>query len=394
MRHLISEKHRLFSAGLILTGACFFGQPSTTTAQQVATTVPPATAANPPSVQQRLHKARALAAAHNLNAAVAELDAIRNSTTDNSVRDLARILLMSIYLEQSDQARTFQLLDEAFAAPGARNESTNRLYFALAGKVVTGTRERMERYREFGFSVADRDLPADAENDLNRLRASLEKVINQAKEIVDDNPNGTDALALLEDASMVRCSLARNEEDHIRWQNECATARQQLTDSETRIAAISSAPDPAKKKIELAKESQPTNGTWSQPVIDPDLAKDAIASNSAPVRSAPTVVRTAIIRSKNDPANVVNRGAVLEHATKKIAPSYPAVAKSARITGIVKVDVTVDEEGNVVEAKSTNGPEALRAAAIDAARRWKFQPMVIDGAKVRFAGFLTFNFTL
>lgn len=399
MRQLFPGKNLFLSAGAFLAGAVLMGQPLVSQAQRNTPPVPPASTSDSSSAQQRLNRARALTAAHNLGAAATELDAIRTSTTDNSVRDLARVLLMSIYLEQSDQGRTFQLLDEAFNARNAADEGTSRVYFALAGQVVKGTRERLNRYREFGFNVADRDLPADAENDLNRLRASLEKVIIQAKNIADDNPLGTDALALLEDAAMVRCGLARNEQERGRWQNECSIARLQLTDGESRVAAIK-ATDPAQRKNERAKQNQPTNGTWSQPIIDPDLARDAvaanstIASNSNPVRPAPTVVKTAIVRSKNDPADVVSVGSLFEHATKKVAPTYPAMAKSVRMTGMVKVEVVVDQEGNVVEAKATSGPEVLRNAAVDAARRWKFKPTAVDGQNVRSAGYINFNFTL
>ena len=392
MRHFFSGKHLAVSAGALLAGAVLVSQPSVINAQQ-NTPTPASTATDSSSAQQRLNRARALTAAHNLNAAVTELEAIRTSTTDSSIRDLARVLLMSIHLEQSDQGRTFQLLDEAFNARNVADEGTSRVYFALAGQVVKGTRERMNRYREFGFNVTDRDLPADAENDLNRLRASLEKIILQAKNIADDNPLGTDALALVEDASLVRCGLARNENERGHWQNECTIARQKLTDGDSRVAAIQ-ATDPAQRKVERAKQSQPTSGTWAQPIIDPDLARDAVASNSMPVRPAPSVVKTAIVRSKNDPADLVNVGSLFEQATKKVAPGYPAMAKSTRIIGLVKVEVVVDQEGNVVEAKGISGPEVLRSAAVDAAKRWKFKPKVVDGKNVRVSGYINFNFTL
>ncbi|MEO6391416.1 MAG: hypothetical protein ABIP75_06150, partial [Pyrinomonadaceae bacterium] len=115
MRHLFPGKNLFLSVCAFLAGAVLISQPSVNQAQQNTPPVTPASVSDSSSAQ-RLNRARALAAAHNLNAAVTELDAIRTSTTDSSVRDLARVLLMSIYLEQSDQGRTFQLLDEAFNA--------------------------------------------------------------------------------------------------------------------------------------------------------------------------------------------------------------------------------------------------------------------------------------
>jgi protein TonB len=83
----------------------------------------------------------------------------------------------------------------------------------------------------------------------------------------------------------------------------------------------------------------------------------------------------------------------LDKAARKVAPSYPSAAKAARVTGVVRVEIVVDENGKVVEAKSNIGPALLRSAAIDAAKRWTFKPSTVDGQAVRMTGYLNFNFT-
>ena len=55
-------------------------------------------------------------------------------------------------------------------------------------------------------------------------------------------------------------------------------------------------------------------------------------------------------------------------------PAYPAAAVAARARGEVKVDVRVDVDGRVVSAVPTSGVPMLRAAAADAARKWRFAP--------------------
>jgi len=42
------------------------------------------------------------------------------------------------------------------------------------------------------------------------------------------------------------------------------------------------------------------------------------------------------------------------------------------VSGAVVVEVTVDEQGNVISARAISGPPLLRDAAVDAARGWKF----------------------
>jgi TonB family protein len=55
-----------------------------------------------------------------------------------------------------------------------------------------------------------------------------------------------------------------------------------------------------------------------------------------------------------------------------VAPQYPAIAKTAHVSGDVKVDVTISEDGTVKDATAVDGPPLLRRACQDAVRQWKF----------------------
>lgn len=57
---------------------------------------------------------------------------------------------------------------------------------------------------------------------------------------------------------------------------------------------------------------------------------------------------------------------------QRIPPVYPELAKRMKITGEVKVQATVDEDGKVTEAKAISGSRALSGAAEEAVRKWKF----------------------
>jgi protein TonB len=60
----------------------------------------------------------------------------------------------------------------------------------------------------------------------------------------------------------------------------------------------------------------------------------------------------------------------------------------------VIVEVTIDEQGDVANARALDGPEELREAALEAARRWKFVPTSLGGTPVKVIGTITYNFTL
>ena len=60
--------------------------------------------------------------------------------------------------------------------------------------------------------------------------------------------------------------------------------------------------------------------------------------------------------------------------------------------GIVLVQVLIDEQGSVVDAKVVSGPPNLHAVAVNAARLARFMPTVLSGVPVQVAGTLSFNF--
>lgn len=99
---------------------------------------------------------------------------------------------------------------------------------------------------------------------------------------------------------------------------------------------------------------------------------------------------------KPEPPKVIRKsGGVLQgSATQRIEPSYPPLAKTARVSGSVVVEVTVDESGNVISARAISGHPLLVDAAVNAARRWKFTPTQLSGQAVKVIGTITFNFNL
>jgi TonB family protein len=62
-----------------------------------------------------------------------------------------------------------------------------------------------------------------------------------------------------------------------------------------------------------------------------------------------------------------------ERAIKlRVAPAYPEIAKRMRISGIVRLEVTVDPDGKVTGVRQISGNNMLSIAAEDAVRKWRF----------------------
>jgi len=95
------------------------------------------------------------------------------------------------------------------------------------------------------------------------------------------------------------------------------------------------------------------------------------------------------------PKKITVSGGVLQgSAIRRIQPPYPPIAKAARASGAVQVQVTISEEGKVIDAAVISGHPLLRDAALQAARQWTFRPTELSGVPVKVQGILTFNFTL
>ncbi|HEX8338310.1 MAG TPA: energy transducer TonB [Pyrinomonadaceae bacterium] len=375
---------------------------------------PDPAAAEAEAVQKRLARARALAAIGKLAAAATELESLRVTTKDEAVRDVARLLLMAILVEMPDYQRAVGLLEEAYKARPANRaaDAATHFYFALAGQTVNAVRTHLERYRAFGVNVADAsELPAEAASDVEYLRGVLERVAEQARALHaeqlkggTEGVRGLDAAALLEDAATVRMRIARHDQDRARWQSEVSAARQHLFASETRVASIS--PIPAARpapppSVPASKVGAPAAAPNSAARRTPTPANEQRANGAAatttaaaaqpPAQPQPNAATGPAGTAENAPVAV---GSLVGKARSRVAPSYPTIARTARVTGNVTVFLVVNAKGEVESVIRAEGPQPLQQAASEAARRWKFNPTEIDGRPVRVTGYLSFNFTL
>ena len=114
-----------------------------------------------------------------------------------------------------------------------------------------------------------------------------------------------------------------------------------------------------------------------EPERQPQTAASPTPSGPSPVDTSP-----------------VDAGSLIPYATNKAQPVYPAAAKIIRASGIVKVEVMIDEKGSVASVTKTTGPPMLQDAAKDAVRKWKFKPFLRDGQPVKANGFVSFNFNM
>jgi protein TonB len=74
------------------------------------------------------------------------------------------------------------------------------------------------------------------------------------------------------------------------------------------------------------------------------------------------------------------------------APDYPVLARQARIEGDVVLDATLDAQGSVTNLTVISGPQLLYAAALQAVRTWKYEPVYLNGEPVPISMEVTVHF--
>ncbi len=399
-------------------------------------------------MRERIMKAKAYIAVRNYNAAIYELENIRKESSDVALQGVVNVLLMNSYLEQGDYKRAQAFLNQFYAEQKTTKAGALAAYSAIAGQVVSGAHNRAERYKALGLDPTNRLLPLEALNDLQNMRETLELVITEAKDIGQTPAKTKEAMAILEEATGSRAMLARDEYDAKRWRDEVGDTREAMTTGNMKVLTATTqdgvngavAQNPAQNNTPTNNAQQSVQQPTQQPINDAATARQRTIPDAAPPQTAtvkndapvyvpttsgsqadnkliqktvmqqpvnsppqPNVQQTAKTDTPktdtptSDPASdkPVDLGSsVLTYATSKPSPVIPAAARAMHTSGVVRVDVTIDEKGDVVDVQKTSGPGLLQAAAKDAIKKWKFKPYMRDGQAVKFSGFVNFNFTL
>jgi TonB family protein len=88
-------------------------------------------------------------------------------------------------------------------------------------------------------------------------------------------------------------------------------------------------------------------------------------------------------------------GAVMQSLlVKKVAPSYPPLARQARIQGTVILGATITKTGDVENIQLVSGHPMLAPAAIEAVKQWKYSPYMLNGEATEIQTMIQVNFTL
>ena len=192
-----------------------------------------------------------------------------------------------------------------------------------------------------------------------------------------------------------------------------AAAPQPAAPVNTNTAANSTTPPTTKPTAEpKAKPADPKAANnksrdTRKPTIAPDLppasaSATQMMANPNDVRTPTEVITNQEVRiSLEEPPPAprpilkpISGGVLNGTAISLPPPIYPEPAKRMRVSGMVSVEVVLDETGKVISATAMSGPTILREAATQAALKARFSPTKLSGQPVKVSGTINYKFAL
>lgn len=137
------------------------------------------------------------------------------------------------------------------------------------------------------------------------------------------------------------------------------------------------------KTLKISRTMETPRGTNSSDLIftrktkTNDLVEGANTGDSTKLPASPKLISGGVLNGK---------------ATMLVKPRYPDEARSVRASGAVNVQITIDEQGQVILARAVSGHPLLRAASEEAARASTFAPTMLEGVPVKVNGVVVYNF--
>lgn len=164
-------------------------------------------------------------------------------------------------------------------------------------------------------------------------------------------------------------------------------------------ASVVANPSPSQNPVTTATPAADS----SAPLTDMQMSSsNRETQKSTPLSRATPNAKEAVAKTEvkeeppppppSPPREPLSGGVLNGKAVRLVQPAYPAIARSAHASGQVRVQIIIDENGNVISASPVSGHPLLQGAAVSAARASKFTPTRLSGQPVKVSGVIIYNF--
>jgi TonB family protein len=169
-----------------------------------------------------------------------------------------------------------------------------------------------------------------------------------------------------------------------------------VIDESGAVMSAVAATDARKTRSVRAAESGETEVPAADPLLREAAERAALEArfsptqlSGVPVKVLGTITYNFVLRGS---ASDIKGGVLNGKAISLPMPAYPEAARAVRAAGMVVVNITIDENGDVESAAAVSGHPLLRAAAVEAATAAQFAPTLLSGQPIKVSGVLTYNF--
>ena len=143
--------------------------------------------------------------------------------------------------------------------------------------------------------------------------------------------------------------------------------------------------------VSVVSASTPDLGTADS---EHNVTGDAILSSiNALPQPAPVSLERPPVKAAAKAIRVGN-GVAEANLLLKVQPSYPPLARSARVSGTVEFSATISKEGTIENLQLVRGHPLLVAAARQAILQWRYRPTLLNGQPVEVLTSIVVTFTL
>ena len=154
-----------------------------------------------------------------------------------------------------------------------------------------------------------------------------------------------------------------------------ATANEKLGKLDAAIADY-------QKAGELDNQNEAAKSSYSRLVAEKTRAEAKKAAEIEAAKPVPLPVIT----------GPVQIGPLNAYASRLVSPVFSELDRKLGFQGKVIVQISLDETGKVTSVEANSGAKNLRGLAVDAVKKSKFNPVLVDGKPVKAEGTITFNF--
>ena len=148
------------------------------------------------------------------------------------------------------------------------------------------------------------------------------------------------------------------------------------------------------KKIQMIKEDEPPPTAGPAGVVGGVPGGVPGGTMGGVLGSVMSSVPSAVPKAATPQRVRVSQGVSQGLLIHKVQPTYPPLARQARIQGSVILQALIGKDGTIQNLHVVSGHPMLTNAALEAVKEWKYKPYYLNGEPVEVETTINVNFSL